>query len=41
VRDLLVRDGVLARIGEENTHGNVDHVAAARMAVKGGRRAEL
>ena len=41
VRDLLVRDGVLARIGEENTHGNVDHAVAAQMAAKGGRRVDL
>jgi hypothetical protein len=36
VRDLLVRDGVLARIGEGNTHGNVDHAVAAQMAVPHG-----
>ncbi|MGH3295454.1 MAG: SulP family inorganic anion transporter [Trebonia sp.] len=39
VRDLLVRDGVLARIGEEKIHGNVDHAVAAQVAAKGGRPA--
>jgi sulfate permease, SulP family len=40
VRDLLVRDGVLDRIGEKNTHGNVDHAVAAQMTAKGSGRAD-
>jgi high affinity sulfate transporter 1 len=41
VRDLLVRDGVLVRIGEQNIHGNVDHAVAAQMAAREGHRAGL
>jgi anti-anti-sigma factor len=41
VRDMLERDGVLVRIGEENIHGNVDHAVAAQMAAEGFRRAGL
>jgi sulfate permease, SulP family len=32
VRQLLARDGVLELIGEENTHGNVDHAVEAQIA---------
>jgi SulP family sulfate permease len=39
VRELLARDGVLELIGEENTHGNVDHAVEAQIAANGGRRA--
>ncbi len=35
VRELLARDGVLDRIGEENIHGNVDHAVKAQLAVRG------
>jgi sulfate permease, SulP family len=31
-RQLLARDGVLELIGEENTHGNVDHAVEAQIA---------
>jgi high affinity sulfate transporter 1 len=41
VRDLLVHDGVLVRIGEENIHGNVDHAVVAQMAAREGHRAGL
>jgi high affinity sulfate transporter 1 len=39
VRDLLVHDGVLVRIGEENIHGNVDHAVVGQMAAREGHRA--
>ncbi len=35
VRDLLARDGILGRIGEENIHGNVDHAVEAQIAASG------
>jgi len=34
VRELLARDGILGRIGEENIHGNVDHAVKAQIAAK-------
>jgi SulP family sulfate permease len=39
VRQVLARDGVLDLIGEENTHGNVDHAVEAQIAATGGSRA--
>jgi sulfate permease, SulP family len=41
VREVLARDGTLARIGEENIHGNVDHAVKAQIAAQGGSRADL
>jgi sulfate permease, SulP family len=35
VRELLARDGVLDRIGEENIHGNVDHAVKAQLTASG------
>jgi sulfate permease, SulP family len=40
VRELLTRDGILGRIGEENIHGNVDHAVKAQVAAQGGSRAD-
>ena len=34
VRELLARDGVLDRLGDANTHGNVDHAVAAELAAQ-------
>ena len=31
VRELLTRDGIVSRIGEENLHGNVDHAVKAQI----------
>ena len=39
VRQLLARDGVLDLIGEENTHGNVDHAVEAQIAAAEGSHA--
>jgi len=39
VRQVLARDGVLDLIGEENTHGNVDHAVEAQIAAAGGSHA--
>ena len=36
VRELLARDGVLARIGDDKTHGNIDQAVEAQMAATGG-----
>ena len=41
VRELLARDGVLDRIGDDKTNDAVDHAVAAQIAAQGGRRAEL
>jgi len=35
------RDGVLDRIGDDKTHGNIDQAVAAQMAAQGGSRADL
>ena len=35
VREVLARDGVLDRIGEDNIHGNVDHAVNAQLAAGG------
>jgi anti-anti-sigma factor len=36
VGDVLARDGVLGRIGDDNIHGNVDHAVKAQLAAAGG-----
>jgi anti-anti-sigma regulatory factor len=41
VRELLARDGVLDRIGDQHTHGNVEHAVEAQIAARGGSRADL
>jgi SulP family sulfate permease len=41
VRELLARDGILDRIGDENIHGNVDHSVEAQIAAHGGSHADL
>jgi len=41
VREVLERDGVLGRIGDDKIHGNVDHAVSAQLAVSGGNRADL
>ena len=40
VREVLARDGVLDRIGEDNIHGNVDHAVNAQLAAGGDTRAD-
>jgi SulP family sulfate permease len=41
VRELLARDGVLDRIGDDKTNDAVDHAVAAQIAAQGGSRADL
>jgi len=41
VRELLARDGVLDRIGDDKTCDEVDQAVAAQMAAQGGSRADL
>jgi SulP family sulfate permease len=41
VRELLARDGVLDRIGDDKTYDEVDHAVAAQMAAQEGSRADL
>ena len=41
VRELLARDGVLDRIGDDKTHGDVDHAVAAQIVAQGGNHADL
>jgi anti-anti-sigma factor len=41
VRELLARDGVLGRLGDDKTYDAVDHAVAAQLAAKGGSRADL
>jgi sulfate permease, SulP family len=41
VYELLARDGVLDRIGEENIHGNVDHAVKAQITAQGDSRADV
>jgi MFS superfamily sulfate permease-like transporter len=36
VRELLARDGVLDRIGDDKIHGNVDQAVEAQIAAAGG-----
>ena len=40
VREVLERDGVLGRIGDDKIHGNVDHAVKAQLAVSGGHHAD-
>jgi anti-anti-sigma factor len=40
VRDVLERDGLRGRIGDDKIHGNVDHAVKAQLAERGGRRAD-
>jgi sulfate permease, SulP family len=40
VREVLGRDGVLARIGDDKIHGNVDRAVQAQMAARGGSRTD-
>ena len=40
VREVLARDGVLDRIGDDNIHGNVDHAVNAQLAAGGGTGAD-
>lgn len=39
VREVLERDGVLDRIGDDKTHGNVDEAVEAQIHAEGGTRA--
>ena len=41
VRELLARDGVLDRIGDDKTNDAVDHAVAAQIAAQGGSHADL
>jgi len=40
VREVLERDGVLGRIGDDKIHGNVDHAVHAQLAMSGGHHAD-
>jgi len=40
VREVLERDGVLGRIGDDKIHGNVDHAVNAQLSVSGGHHAD-
>jgi high affinity sulfate transporter 1 len=40
VREVLERDGVLGRIGDDKIHGNVDHAVAAQLAAAEGDRTD-
>ncbi|HXA57522.1 MAG TPA: SulP family inorganic anion transporter, partial [Streptosporangiaceae bacterium] len=41
VREVLERDGVLDRIGDDKTHGNVDQAVEAQIHAAGGSRADI
>ncbi|MGO9161014.1 MAG: SulP family inorganic anion transporter [Streptosporangiaceae bacterium] len=41
VREVLHRDGVLDRIGDDKIHGNIDQAVTAQMAAPGGSHADL
>ena len=41
VREVLAREGVLDRIGDDRIHGNIDHAVKAQIAAQGGSRAGL
>jgi sulfate permease, SulP family len=41
VREVLERDGVLDRIGDDKTHGNVDQAVEAQIPAAGGSRADI
>ena len=40
VGEVLARDGVLGRIGDDNIHGNVDHAVKAQLAAAGRSRTD-
>jgi len=40
VCEVLARDGVLGRIGDDNIHGNVDLAVKAQLAAAGGSRTD-
>ena len=40
VRELLVRDRALGRIGDQTTYGNADHAVEAQIAARGAGRAD-
>ena len=40
VREVLERDGVLGRIGDDKIHGNIDHAVNAQLAVNRDHRAD-
>jgi sulfate permease, SulP family len=40
VREVLERDGVVGRIGDDKIHGNVDHAVNAQLGAGGGDRAD-
>jgi len=40
VREQLTRVGVFDRIGNENTHGNVDRTVHGQITARGGNRAD-
>ena len=40
VREVLKRDGILGRIGDDKIHGNVDHAVNAQLAVSGSHHAD-
>jgi anti-anti-sigma factor len=40
VREVLERDGVLGRIGDDKIHGNIDHAVAAQLAAGEGDRTD-
>jgi hypothetical protein len=35
VREVLTRDGILDRIGEDRTHGNIEQAVEAQIAERG------
>ena len=41
VRELLARDGVLDRIGDDKTHENIDQAVEAQIVAQGGSHAGL
>jgi anti-anti-sigma factor len=41
VREVLRRDGILDRIGEDRTHGNIEQAVQAQIAERGGSHGDL
>jgi SulP family sulfate permease len=41
VREVLERDGVLDRIGDDKTHGNIDQAVEAQIHAERGSRADI
>jgi len=41
VREVLTRDGILDRIGEDRTHGNIEQAVEAQIAERGGSHGDL